>query len=215
MWRRRWWKGVCIFLAFASLIMITQAINITEISTPSPSIIKIKIANATTSGYIFIGTSPQTFSYAYSHQGNGTYTITTLFIKQNTTYYVKACDNTNCTSVLNFTSEKGVNLEKKNFTSQYDELMEGGDILNISKLSSTIPSIYTTLLTDIFWAMFFGGIFLAYWIRQEDVMLPSIVGMICSGALIVMLPPSAQHIAYTLLVVSIAGMLYTVIKARR
>jgi len=128
---------------------------------------------------------------------------------------VKACDNTNCTSVLNFTSEKDVELEEKNFTSQYNELMQGADILNISKLSTTIPSIYTTLLTDVFWAMFFGGIFLAYWIRQEDVMLPSIVGMICSGALIVMLPHSAQHIAYTLMVVSIAGMLYTVIKARR
>lgn len=215
MWGRKWWKRICIFLAFVSLIATTQAINITEISIPSPSVIEIEIVNATSSGYIFIGTSPQTFSYVYSHQGNGTYTITALFIKQNATYYVKACDNTNCTSALNFSSEKGVDLEKKNFTSQYDELMEGGDILNITKLSSAIPSIYTTLLTDIFWAMFFGGIFLAYWIRQEDVMLPSIVGMICGSVLVVMLPPSAQHIAYTLMVISIAGMLYTVIKARR
>jgi len=30
-----------------------------------------------------------------------------------------------------------------------------------------------------------------------------------------MLPPSAQHIAYILLVISIAGTLYTIIKARR
>jgi len=66
-----------------------------------------------------------------------------------------------------------------------------------------------------FWAMFFGGIFLAYWIRQEDVMLPSIVGMICGSVLIVLLPPSAQHIAYILLTISIAGTLYTIIKARR
>ena len=53
------------------------------------------------------------------------------------------------------------------------------------------------------------------WIRQEDVMLPSIVGMIGGVAMIGMLPPSAQHIAYILLVISIAGTLYTIIKARR
>ena len=89
------------------------------------------------------------------------------------------------------------------------------DSLNISKLGETIPSVYTSLLTDMFWAMFFGGIFLAYWIRQEDVMLPSIVGMISGIAMIGLLPPSAQHIAYILLVISIAGTLYTIIKARR
>ncbi|RLE69045.1 MAG: hypothetical protein DRJ43_04575 [Thermoprotei archaeon] len=106
-------------------------------------------------------------------------------------------------------------LISQNFTSQFNTLMQSGNLLNISKLGESIPSVYTSLLTDMFWAMFFGGIFLAYWIRQEDVMLPSIVGMIGGVAMIGLLPPSAQHIAYILLVISIAGTLYTIIKARR
>jgi len=169
------------------------------------------------SGYILIGTSPDKYCYVFSHKGSGEYTLTASFVRVNTTYYAKACDSegVNCTNTSLFVCEEGVEVEEKNFTTAYNKLMQGGDVLNISKLSNTIPSIYTTLLTDMFWAMFFGGIFLAYWIRQEDVMLPSIVGLITGSVLIVMLPPSAQHIAYILLVISIAGTLYTIIKARR
>jgi len=212
--KRLWWKGVCIFGILTLFVATAQAIDITEI-TATETQIKIIIANATSSGYIFVSPSNKSFPYAYSHQGNGTYTITATFLKVNTTYYVKACDNENCSNVVSVNVSKEEELVGQNFTSQFNTLMQGGNLLNISKLGETIPSVYTSLLTDMFWAMFFGGIFLAYWIRQEDVMLPSIVGMISGVAMIGLLPPSAQHIAYILLVISIAGTLYTIIKARR
>jgi len=214
MWKRKWWKGICIFTVLVFLITTAQAIDITEI-TATETQIKITIANATSSGYIFVSPSNKSFPYAYSHQGNGTYIITATFLKPNSTYYVKACDNENCSDVMCVCVSEKEQLMSQNFTSQFNTLMQGGNLLNISKLGETIPSVYTSLLTDMFWAMFFGGIFLAYWIRQEDVMLPSIVGLITGSVLIVMLPPSAQHIAYILLVISIAGTLYTIIKARR
>ena len=214
MWKRKWWKGICIFTVLAFLITTAQAIDITEIAATETQI-KITIANASSSGYIFVSSSNKSFPYAYSHQGNGTYTITATFLKPNNTYYIKACDNENCSDVVSVTISEKEQLMSQNFTSQFNTLMQGGNLLNISKLGETIPSVYTSLLTDMFWAMFFGGLFLAYWIRQEDVMLPSIVGLITGSVLIVMLPPSAQHIAYILLVISIAGTLYTIIKARR
>jgi len=214
MWRRMWWRGVCIFGILILFIATAHAIDITEI-TATETQIKITIANATSSGYIFVSPSNTSFPYAYSHQGNGTYTITATFLKVNTTYYVKACDNENCSDVVSVNVSKEEKLLEQNFTSQFNTLMQSGNLLNISKLGETIPSVYTSLLTDMFWAMFFGGIFLAYWIRQEDVMLPSIVGMISGVAMIGLFPPSAQHIAYILLVISIAGTLYTIIKARR
>jgi len=210
----RWWKGICILGMFAFLIASTQAIDITEI-TVTETQIKITITNATSSGYIFVSPSNKSFPYAYSHQGNGTYTITATFLKPNSTYYVKVCDSESCSNVVSVNVSKEEKLVEQNFTAPFNNLMQGGNLLNISKLGETIPSVYTSLLTDMFWAMFFGGIFLTYWIRQEDVMLPSIVGLITGSVLIVMLPPSAQHIAYILLVVSIAGTLYTIIKARR
>ena len=212
--RKWWWKGICILGIFAFLIATAQAIDITQI-TATETQIKITIANATSSGYIFVSPTNTSFPYAYSHQGNGTYTITATFLKVNTTYYVKACDNENCSDVVSVNVSKEEKLLEQNFTSQFNTLMQGGNLLNISKLGEAIPSVYTSLLTDMFWAMFFGVIFLAYWIRQENVMLPSIVGMISGVAMIGMLPPSAQHIAYILLVISIAGTLYTIIKARR
>ena len=209
-----WWKGICILGTLILLVATAQAIDITEI-TATETQIKVTIANATSSGYIFISPSNTSFPYAYSHQGNGTYTITATFLKPNNTYYVKACDNENCSNVMSVNVSKEEELVEQNFTTQFNNLMQGGNLLNISKLGETIPSVYTSLLTDMFWAMFFGGIFLAYWIRQEDVMLPSIVGMISGVAMIGLLPPSAQHIAYILLVISIAGTLYTIIKTRR
>ena len=209
-----WWKGVCIFGTLILLVATAQAIDIAEI-TATETQIKVTIANATSSGYIFISPSNTSFPYAYSHQGNGTYTITATFLKPNNTYYVKVCDNENCSDVVSVSVSKKEQLMSQNFTTQFNTLMQGGNLLNISKLGETIPSVYTSLLTDMFWAMFFGGIFLAYWIRQEDVLLPSIVGMISGVAMIGLLPPSAQHIAYILLVISIAGTLYTIIKARR
>jgi len=212
--RKWWWKGICILGTLTLFVATAQAIDITEI-TATETQIKITIANATSSGYIFVSPSNISFPYAYSHQGNGTYTITATFLKPNSTYYVKACDSENCSDVVSVSVSEKEQLMSQNFTSQFNTLMQGGNLLNISKLGETIPSVYTSLLTDMFWAMFFGGIFLAYWIRQEDVMLPSIVGLITGSVLIVMLPPSAQHIAYILLVISIAGTLYTIIKARR
>ncbi|MHA2022462.1 MAG: DUF2341 domain-containing protein [Candidatus Thorarchaeota archaeon] len=187
-----------------------------EVTYIPPSTLRVKLNLIEKRGYILIGTSPNKFCYAYPHHGNDIYTLTTTFLQPNKTYYIKACDaDGNCTGVVEFVCSKETELEKKNFTAPFNNLMQGGNLLNISKLGETIPSVYTSLLTDMFWAMFFGGIFLAYWIRQEDVMLPSIVGLITGGVLIVMLPPSAQHIAYILLVISIAGTLYTIIKARR
>jgi len=212
--RKWWWKGICILGILTLLAATAQAIDITEIITTKTQI-KITITNATSDGYIFVSPSNKSFPYAYSHQGNGTYTITATFLKPSSTYYVKVCDSENCSDVVSVSVSEKEQLMEQNFTSQFNTLMQGGNLLNISKLGETIPSVYTSLLTDMFWAMFFGGIFLAYWIRQEDVMLPSIVGLITGSVLIVMLPPSAQHIAYILLVISIAGTLYTIIKARR
>ena len=187
-----------------------------KVTCTSSSVIQVHLSTEFEDGYILIGTSPNKFTYAYKYHRSGTHSLTTTFLQPNKTYYIKVCDNDgNCTDVVEFVCSKETELEKKNFTASFNTLIQGGNLLNISKLGETIPSVYTSLLTDMFWAMFFGGIFLAYWIRQEDVMLPSIVGLISGSVLIVMLPPSAQRIAYILLIISIAGTLYTIIKARR
>ena len=188
-----------------------------QITCIPPFTLKVSLTIPAESGYILIGTSPDKYCYVFSHKGSGNYTFTASFVRVNTTYYAKACDSegVNCTNISSFVCEEGAEVEEKDFTTAYNKLMQGGDVLNISKLGEVVPSIYTSILSDMFWAMFFGGIFLAYWIRQEDVLLPSIVGMIVGGVLIVMLPPSAQHIAYILLTLSIAGTLYSIIKAKR
>ena len=194
---------------------ITISIIVVSVMCEDETHIRVSIQHAHGSGFIYVGVKPQQYTYTFKHQGDGSYVLSTPFLQTNKTYYLKVCDERGCGEVLEFKITKEESLVEEEFGKEYKKLTESGDVLNISKLSNTIPSIYTTLLTDMFWAMFFGVIFLAYWIRQEDVMLPSIVGMISGVAMIGLLPPSAQHIAYILLVISIAGTLYTIIKARR
>ncbi|RLI99433.1 MAG: hypothetical protein DRP08_07165, partial [Candidatus Aenigmatarchaeota archaeon] len=142
MWGRMWRRGICILGILTFLIATAQAIDIAEIMATETQI-KITIANATSSGYIFVSPSNASFPYAYSHQGNGTYTITATFLKVNTTYYVKACDNENCSNVMSVNVSKEEKLVEQNFTAPFNNLMQGGNLLNISKLGETIPSVYT------------------------------------------------------------------------
>ena len=121
--RKWWWKGVCIFGTLILFIATTQAIDITEITTTETQI-KITIANATSSGYIIVSPSNKSFPYAYSHQGNGTYTITATFLKPNSTYYVKVCDNENCSDVVSVSVSKKEQLMSQNFTTQFNTLMQ-------------------------------------------------------------------------------------------
>ncbi|MHC1577317.1 MAG: DUF2341 domain-containing protein [Candidatus Methanospirareceae archaeon] len=188
-----------------------------QITCVPPFTLKISLTTAAESGYILIGLSPSKYAYAYPHHGSGNYTLTATFLQTNITYYCVACGEggENCTNVTAFTCECAEELVEGGYDTSFRELLAGGDLLNVTKLGDAVPDVYRSLLGDVFWALFFGGIFVAFWIRQEDVMLPSIVGLVCGGAMLMLLPPSAQRVAYILLVISIAGTLYSIIKAKR
>ncbi|HEX59179.1 MAG TPA: DUF2341 domain-containing protein [Methanomicrobia archaeon] len=188
-----------------------------QITCVPPFTLKISLTTTAESGFILIGLSPSKYAYAYPHHGSGNYTLTATFLQTNVTYYCVACGEggENCTNVTAFTCECAEELVEGGYDTSFRELLAGGDLLNVTKLSDAVPDVYRSLLGDVFWALFFGGIFVAFWIRQEDVMLPSIVGLVCGGAMLMLLPPSAQRIAYILLVISIAGTLYSIIKAKR
>ena len=188
-----------------------------QITCVPPFTLKISLTTAAESGFILIGLSPGKYAYAYPHHGSGNYTLTATFLQTNITYYCIACGEggENCTNVTAFTCECAEELVEGGYDTSFRELLASGDLLNVTKLSDAVPDVYRSLLGDVFWALFFGGIFVAFWIRQEDVMLPSIVGLVCGGAMLMLLPPSAQRIAYILLVISIAGTLYSIIKAKR
>ena len=133
------------------------------------------------------------------------------------TYHYRAC--VACSpayygSEMNFTlNPLEREIEDRNFSDEYKEIE--GDELNMTKLAEAIPTVFTGLMGDVFFGILFGAIFISYFIRQEDVTLPSLLGMVIGGSMLFLLPPSWKHMSYILLIISLAGIMYGILKSRR
>lgn len=79
-------------------------------------------------------------------------------------------------------------------------------------LASTTP--FTAVIGGMFFVIVWGMYFVMSWIRQENIMIPSIVGLILGAVLFVYLPSEFAMAAKTLLLLSASGALYTLYKER-
>ena len=116
---------------------------------------------------------------------------------------------------FNFTTTNLSPFEEKNFSKNYEELKDSK--FNMSNLANILPKTYTDLMleTRIFYGIFFGVIFLAIWIRQEDVTLPALLGMIIGGSIWYFLPGEWMKLAQSLFIVAFACLVYALIKGRK
>lgn len=85
---------------------------------------------------------------------------------------------------------------------------------NVSNLTSVASSPYTNLFGNIFWGILFAIIFIMIWVRQEDVTIPSLLGLIIGGSIWYLMPEDWVAMAMSLTVVSFAGLMYSLIKGR-
>ncbi|HDM35743.1 MAG TPA: hypothetical protein ENG09_00620 [Candidatus Syntrophoarchaeum butanivorans] len=150
--------------------------------------------------------------------GNFSQKIEGIQLMPGTTYHFRACASGSGTVYgddLSFQTQDLSGFETKNFGKHYTELEESG--LNVTNLADVLPKTYTDLMVDsrIFYGLFFGLIFLAMWIRQEDVTVPALLGMIIGGAIWALLPGEMLKVAQALFIVAFAGLVYSLIKGRR
>lgn len=136
----------------------------------------------------------------------------------NTIYYFRAVGTGSGTSYgtdLAFTTSALTPFEEKNFGKNYDELKESK--FNMSSLAKVIPKTYTDMMlqSNIFFGLFFGLIFMALWIRSEDVALPSLLGMTIGAAIFIFLPATWMKLAQSLFIISLAACTYSLIKGRK
>jgi len=142
------------------------------------------------------------------------------------TYYFRAVGNENASGTLVYGAEKSFPLDTltpiptPDFSKHYEELEEAK--FNLTKLVIVIPKTYTDLIQGsrenalaLFTGILFALIFLGIWIRQEDVGIPSILGMLIGGVLWALLPGEFVKIAYSLLIVSLGSLINTLIKGRK
>ncbi len=86
--------------------------------------------------------------------------------------------------------------------------------LNITTMAIIIPEAYTDIVGNIFWGIVFSFIFLMFWLRQEDISIPAILGLLIGGSIWGLMPPEWVGFAYSLVIVSFAGLMYSLLKPK-
>ena len=88
--------------------------------------------------------------------------------------------------------------------------------LNVMNMTNVGSLAYTNSpLGSIFWGILFSLIFIMIWLRQEDVAIPSILGLIIGLSIWGLMPDDWVSMASSLSIISFFGIMYTLIKGRR
>ena len=139
------------------------------------------------------------------------------FIPENTYHFRAAANGSEIKygEDFNFTMLNLSKFEEKNFSKNYQELKNSS--FNMSALAMILPKTYTDMMlqSHIFYGLFFGLIFMAIWIRTEDVILPALLGMAIGASIFIFLPPTWMKLAQSLFVVSLSAGIYSLIKGRK
>jgi hypothetical protein len=148
--------------------------------------------------------------------GNFTKTISGIPLMAGSKYYYKGyvtLSGVTSQSVEgNFTIPVVTATVNYNFDSHTEELAYSD--LNISTMVTVIPKAYTDIIGSIFWGILFALIFVMIWLRQEDVTVPAILGLLIGASLWGLMPEEWVSIAYSLIIVSFAGLMYSLIKSK-
>jgi len=104
----------------------------------------------------------------------------------------------------------------KNY-SGYNKTDEGcyeGSNIDTDAFINMIPAFYTEKVGGIFWLFIFSMPFIVSFIKQESVIIPTILGLLVSSSMFFFLPIEYQTPARSLFYISLAGILYSFFKSR-
>lgn len=211
---------LCLIPINPALALSIDCPTTSAITTNSVTITCIVNATSASSAWISYGGYPGFYKFRTDTRtvtGNFTQTITGIpLIAGSTNYYKGYITNStgasNSSVEGNFTLPLVTQITDYNFNVHTEELAYNG--LNISQTAITIPSVYTDVVGSIFWGIIFGFIFVAIWIRQEDVSIPSLLGLLIGAVLLPTLPAEWVSLAYSLTIISFAGIMYSLIKSK-
>jgi hypothetical protein len=73
---------------------------------------------------------------------------------------------------------------------------------------------YRDFMGNLFFVLFYGVIFLMMWIRQGNIIIPSVIGLMLGGMMIAMLPAEYHAVAVVFISMGVFAVLYTMFKSR-
>ena len=81
--------------------------------------------------------------------------------------------------------------------------------------TSMVETMYTDVWGNVFYLFIFGIPILMLWLRQENIILPIVMGLIVGVAGFSLLPPEYRVVSITFLGLSFAAIAFTIFKSRR
>jgi len=123
---------------------------------------------------------------------------------------------TNISALWNFTTrDLGSDaIVDKNYSKPFEDTF-GTMNFSILQISDGVQAVYNNALpAGLFYLFIFGLFFVSVWIRQGDVAIPALLGIILSPLIWTFVPVEYQNVAFWLLALSVGGILAAVFKSR-
>ena len=153
--------------------------------------------------------------------GNFSLLIEGLPLMSGQAFYGRLCNETVCSvSEVSWTMAASALVPAQTNAVAYQTLVSGNKF-NLSKMPFTVMSPYTDLMgNQLVWGLIFAFIFFAYWFMTETIEIPVILGLISSGSILYAgtlslgIPPEFVNIAQALMIVSVIGLAYVLLRRR-
>ena len=214
-------KWFILLIAFLCLVGTVFAAPVTLAATSvTNNGATLNLQAAAGEAWFLYGQTSDSLSWRTPNITNTNYSVYGSPLIGSTLFYFKACDSNGCGSELTFTTSAltpqpqttfGAGLD--NITnSQYDiETIAHESIGGYFWLVPTFPSIV--------WGLLFFGIYLGLWIRERDMVVPVILGLI-SGSFVMFndsglqlgIPVEFQALAQGLTYAALAGVILAIMK---
>lgn len=110
--------------------------------------------------------------------------------------------------------EFDVETNSTNFTKS-DEFTNFSGNESWDNFTGMVETMYTDVIGNVFYLVIFGVPILMLWIRQDNVIMPIVMGLIVGVAGFSLLPPEYRVVSITFLGLSFAAIAFTIFKSRR
>jgi len=103
---------------------------------------------------------------------------------------------------------------------QNNTFSESYNMINYTNLTTeafalAIINVWTSVWGSFFWVLICGFPFVLMYITQHNTTIPGVLAMILGGTMLIYLPPEWQSVAYSLLIVAVAGIMVGIFKSKR
>lgn len=172
------------------------------------------------------GMSPDTMNIAtekiHNYTGNNAANFTkpmpgTVMFRGQTYYYKAVSGQNGNGSVMSFTIPINSSMYLPQVfepeQTRYEQFVEAD--FNFSQMAAIVSDAYFNVWGAYFYGLLFIGIFGAYWLRHEDVTLPTFLYILLSFTIRDYIPPDWRNFIYISIAIAMAAMLYTLYRNLR